>query len=103
MLSFLALGPRNLACTLAFHEGFQVREVGPPEVAILAEPGIHRLERLGVELVEPVAPLAVFPHQARAAQPPQMLRDGRARDGKGGGDLPRRLAPVAQQVEYGAA
>jgi hypothetical protein len=50
-----------------------------------------------------VPSLAVFVHQVRPAQQPQMLRDGRTGNRKCVGNLPGWLASLPQQVEQGAA
>jgi hypothetical protein len=86
-----------------FHECFQAGKAGAPETAVLFQPGVYGTERFWVQLVDAKAAFTVFAHQMRAAQEAQVLRDGRARDGKGSGDLSSGLAAAAQEVENSPA
>jgi len=53
-----------------------LRSIGAPEAAIVLEPGIDRLQWLGIEIVEAIASFAAFFHQVGAAKQAQVLRDG---------------------------
>jgi hypothetical protein len=88
---------------LGFDKGFQIGEVGLPEVAVLIEPGIDGAKWFGLEVVDPVAAFAMFLHQVGAAQKAQVLGDGGTGDGKGSGDLPGGLAAASQKIKHGAA
>src|ERR1700689_5473850 len=88
---------------IRFDERFQVVETGGPEVAVLADPGVDGAQGLRIKLVDTVAAFAVFANQVRAAQQAQVLGNGGTRDRESVGDLPRRLAAAAEEVEDGAA
>jgi hypothetical protein len=88
---------------LGFYESFQVRQARAPETSILLDPGIDGAKWFGIELVNPVPAFAMLSHQMGAAQQAQVLGDRGSRDRECLGDLSRRLAAPAQQVEDGAA
>ena len=87
---------------VGFDESLQISKAGLPEGAVLVQPGINGLERLGIELIDPVAPLPALLHQMSAAQQAQVLGNGRAGHGEGLGDAAGGLTALAQQVENSA-
>ena len=88
---------------LSFHKGFKASETGAPEVAILLEPGIDGSKRLGIELVDAVATLAMLMHEMSAAEKAQVLGDCRPGNGKGVSDISSGLVAAAQKIEDGTA
>ena len=88
---------------LGFDEGFQVVQACGPETAVLVDPGINRAQRLGIQLVDTVAALALLTDQMRAAQQAQVLGDSWTGDGKGAGDLPGGLPAATEKIEDGTA
>ncbi len=88
---------------LGFDKGFQVRQTGAPEAAVLVDPGINGAQGFGIELVDAVPALALLADQMRAAQQAQVLGDSGTGDRKGAGDLPGGLAATAEKIEDGAA
>ncbi len=94
---------RGLAFVLGFDECFQVVEAGSPEDAVLLDPGVDRAERLRIELVNAVTPLAVLTDEVSPAKQAQVLRDRGTGDGKGSGNLTGGLAAPTEKVEDSAA
>jgi hypothetical protein len=88
---------------LGLNKLLQIGKRHLPEHPVVAEPGIDRSERLRVQLVQAPPALAAFVHEMRAAQQAQVLRDGRARNGKGLSDSSGGQAAPAQEVQHGAA
>ncbi|MGA8273747.1 MAG: hypothetical protein WB919_19450 [Candidatus Sulfotelmatobacter sp.] len=82
-----------------FDEGLQAIEIQFPEVAVLIEPGVDGAERLGIELVDAVASLAMLTNEMGAAKQAQMLGDGGAGDGKGSGNFSGGLAAPPQEIK----
>jgi hypothetical protein len=58
---------------LGLNEALEARQVRFPESAVLIEPGINGAKRLGVELVNAMAALAVFTYQVGATKQFQMF------------------------------
>jgi hypothetical protein len=96
----LGIGIRGFG---GLEEGFEVRELGGPEEAVIVEPVVDRAKWLGVKVVVAVATDAVFANEASAAEKAKVLGDGGAGYGEGACDLPGGLMAVAEEVEYGAA
>jgi len=66
----------NLLRLRPFNEAFQVRQLALPEDAVAAKPKVHRLQRMGMELEQPLPPDTVRSHQASLPEYPQVLRNG---------------------------
>jgi hypothetical protein len=88
---------------LGFYEGFEVRQAAHPEAAVLLDPGVDGAKRFGIQVVDAVAPFAMFSNQMGAPQEAQMLGDGRARDREGFCYLAGGLTATTQKIEDGAA
>lgn len=86
-----------------FDESLQVCQAGAPECAVLLQPGIDRLQRFGVELIDPVPAFAALAYQMSAAQQAQVFGNGGPGYRKCAGNLAGGLASLAQQIENGAA
>src|SRR6266576_540654 len=52
---------------LRLDKGFQVIQAGRPECPILLKPGINRLQRLGIELIQAMPPFPSLLHQVCTA------------------------------------
>src|SRR3984893_10979573 len=89
-------------CVFCLHECFQAGQVRAPESTVVLEPGVHRPQWFGIELINAVASFAMLAHQMRPAQQSQVLRDCRTRDWEGSRDVASRLASPPQQIENGA-
>jgi hypothetical protein len=87
---------------LGFDKSFQIGQAGAPEAAVLLDPGINGAQRLRIELIDPAAAFAMLADQMSAAEQTQVLGNRGPRNGKGAGDLSRRLLAPAQKVEDGA-
>jgi hypothetical protein len=97
-LSFLPA--RLLFRMLSFYKCLQAIQVCLPETPVAAQPGIHRLQGHGIQLVDAQPALAPFSYQPRPSQQSQMLRYRRPRHGKGSRDLPCRQASLPQQIQH---
>jgi hypothetical protein len=86
-----------------FDKCFQIGQIHLPEIAILIEPGIDGAERLGIELVDAVAALAVFADKVGATQKAEVFGDGGAGDREGSSDGSGGLAAATEKIEDGAA
>lgn len=86
-----------------FDEGFERREIGLPEGAVVAQPGVHGFERGWIQLVDAMAAFAVLVDEARAAKKAKMFGDSRARDGEGTGDGSGGKITAAEEIEDSAA
>lgn len=100
---FSGLRRRPVLPVFAFHKGFEAGGLGDPEGTVLVEPGIDGGEGLRVEAIEAMASVAILNDEMSAAEDAEMPGDGRARNGKGCGDLPGRLAAAAEKIEDGTA
>lgn len=82
-----------------FHEYFQIVQTIGPEDTVLIDPRIDGAQRFRIELIHPVATLAVFSDEVGAAEQFQVFGDCRPRDRKSAGDLPRGLTSAPQQIQ----
>ena len=64
---------------------------------------IHSLERLGIKVIEAMAPAAVFANEVREPQKAKVLGNGGPRSRKRPRNLPGRQALAPQQIKYGTA
>ena len=87
---------------LGFHKRFKRREIGLPEGAIVAQPGVHGFERCWIELVDTMAAFAVFVDEACAAEKAEVFGDGGAGDREGTGDSSGGKIAATEKVEDGA-
>ncbi len=85
-----------------FHEGFQAVQTGGPENSILLNPGVDRAQRLRVELVNAIAPFAMFTNQVSPAKQAQVFGNCGTGDRECIGDLSGGLAAAAEKIENGA-
>src|SRR6266705_3377716 len=83
-------------------EAFEIAELMLPHVAIVREPVVHVLERLGVEAVESVAADFDLGNELRLAQDAQVLGDRRTADRKIAGYAADGLATLPQKRQDGA-
>lgn len=86
-----------------FDESFQVVQAGSPEDAILLDPVIDGAEGFGIELIDAMAAVAILADKMSAAEQAQVFGDGRSRNWKSAGNLPRRPRAAAEKIEDGAA
>lgn len=86
-----------------FDERLEIVEAHGPEAAVLLEPGVDSAQRFWIEVIDPMAPLAMLADEMRAAQQPQVTGDGRSRYRKCLSDRSGGLAATPQQIEDGAA
>lgn len=59
-----------LARIFGLDERFQIVQACGPEDTVLLNPGIHRPQGLGVEMVDPIAAFPVLPNQVSPAKEP---------------------------------
>jgi hypothetical protein len=84
---FVRVGLLGFFRVFGFDKGLQIGEAHLPESAVLVQPGIDGAERVGIELVNAVAALAVFTNEMSAAQQAQVLGNGGTGNGKGSGNF----------------
>src|SRR6266571_37356 len=99
----------SFACIVSFmsvlpflDEAFEIAELMLPHVAVVREPVVHVLERLGVELVESFAADLDLGDELRLAQDAQVPGDRRTADRKIAGDAPDGLTTLPQERQDGA-
>src|SRR5258706_12503512 len=101
----------SFACIVSFmsvlpffflDEAFEIAKLMLPHVAVVREPVVHVLERLGVDLVESVAADLDLGDELRLAQDAQVLGDRRTADRKIAGDAADGLATLPQGRQDGA-
>src|SRR5258708_26216484 len=83
-------------------EAFEIVKLMLPHVAVVREPVVHVLERLGVDLVESVAADLDLGDELRLAQDAQGLWDRRTADRKIAGDSADGLATPPQGRQHAA-
>src|SRR5689334_13084870 len=86
-----------------FDKSLQVGQVGLPEGAIAADPGIDGLKGNGIETVVAVAARATLLDKPRATKHAKMLGDGRTGNGEAAGDPAGGQGFAAEEVQNGAA
>src|SRR5258706_16330427 len=101
----------SFACIVSFmsvlpffflDEAFEIAKLMLPHVAVVREPVVHVLERLGIELVESVAANLDLADELRLAQDAQVPGDRRTADRKIAGDAADGLAALPQERQDGA-
>lgn len=88
---------------LGFHKRFQIVQARRPELAVLLDPRVDGAQRPRIQLIHTMATFPVLANQVSTPQQTQVLRDGRAGNGKCAGDLSSGLRAPAQEIENGAA
>src|SRR5438552_11065961 len=101
----------SFACIVSFisvlpffflDEAFEIAELMLPHVAVVREPVVHVLERLGVEAVESVAADLDLGDELRLAKDAQVLGDRRTAYRKIAGDAADGPATLPQERQDGA-